>query len=244
MCTVTWLRTPGGYHLLSNRDERRSRGEALPPRVSTLDGVRYVAPRDGDFGGTWILVNELGVALCLLNRYDAPLTPGREYVSRGALMTSLAGAASRDTALAALGRRSLGEYRPFTLVVADPLRPVRVVEWDGRRLTDRGDDPPQPLSSSSFDGPGAEGSRRRLLAAEASARGGLTPERLLAFHRSHHPERGPLSPCMHRPDARTVSFSWVAVEADRVTLTYAAGPPCATPLGEPVILGRRIAEEP
>src|SRR5690242_15248032 len=67
MCTVSWLYDGDGYQLLCNRDERRSRSRATGPRVHQRNGVRYVAPLDGNFGGTWILTNELGVSLCLLN---------------------------------------------------------------------------------------------------------------------------------------------------------------------------------
>ena len=62
MCTVSWLHEPGGYHLLCNRDEKRTRGAALGPRIQKSAGVRFVAPADADFGGTWIAVNEFGVS--------------------------------------------------------------------------------------------------------------------------------------------------------------------------------------
>ena len=81
MCTVSWTREPDGYHLLANRDEKRTRAIAQPPRVRRHFGVRYLAPTDTDHGGTWIAVNEYGIAACLLNR------PGltRGVQSRGLL---------------------------------------------------------------------------------------------------------------------------------------------------------------
>ena len=63
MCTVTWIRVAGGYELFCNRDERLERGPELPPSVLERAGVHLVAPRDSDFGGTWIAVNEHGIAL-------------------------------------------------------------------------------------------------------------------------------------------------------------------------------------
>ena len=50
--------------------------------------------------------------------------------------------------------------------------------------------------------------------------------RFLAFHRSHPPRRGPYSPCMHRDDVQTVSFSWVTVNESGLNLYYSPGPPC------------------
>ena len=40
------------------------------PRIGDVRGVSFVAPIDGDHGGSWIGVNQFGLTLCLLNRYD------------------------------------------------------------------------------------------------------------------------------------------------------------------------------
>jgi hypothetical protein len=50
---------------------------------------------------------------------------------------------------------------------------------------------------------------------------------LRELHRSHAPERGPFSICMHRPDASTVSYTEIAVRDGRVTMRYKPGPSCA-----------------
>jgi hypothetical protein len=44
VCTVSWVQQPGGYHLLANRDEKRTRGRAFAPAIREYGGVRYVAP--------------------------------------------------------------------------------------------------------------------------------------------------------------------------------------------------------
>ena len=61
----------------------------------------------------------------------------------------------------------------------------------------------------------------------------------LFFHRSHRPERGAHSPCMHRDDARTVSLTGVRVTASAISMTYADGPPCSTELSPPLTQMRR-----
>ena len=43
---------------------------------------------------------------------------------------------------------------------------------------------------------------------------------------SHEPERGPLSVCMHRPEARTVSRTLVEVAGDSAAMRYLDGSPC------------------
>src|SRR3982751_1081178 len=75
MCTVSWIRTREGYQLLCNRDERHTRRPAQAPTVREDQGVQFIAPIDGDEGGSWIGVNQFGLTLCLLNRYDPQLVP-------------------------------------------------------------------------------------------------------------------------------------------------------------------------
>ena len=81
MCTVTWLERDGCYDLFCSRDELRTRGAALAPRLHPTAGGRFLAPVDSDGGGTWIAVNDRGVGLCLLNDYDADPGSG-EFESR------------------------------------------------------------------------------------------------------------------------------------------------------------------
>src|SRR6266496_5302779 len=83
MCTASWTYQQDGYYLLFNRDEKRTRKGASPPRLLTRDGVRFLAPADGDFGGTWIGVNEFGVSACLLNGANLTGTEIRAGSSRG-----------------------------------------------------------------------------------------------------------------------------------------------------------------
>ena len=60
-----------------------------------------------------------------------------------------------------------------------------------------------------------------------------------ALHRSHRPEAGPLSVCMHHELAGSVSLTRVDVTAGEVTLTYTPGPPGETPAGPAITLRRR-----
>ena len=92
MCTISWIHDKDGYQLLCNRDEKLTRKSALEPRLAVRNGTRFLAPVDGDFGGTWIATNEFGVSVCLLNGANLTgseihaATPGR---SRGLLLLDL-----------------------------------------------------------------------------------------------------------------------------------------------------------
>ena len=210
MCTVSWLAAPdGGYELFFNRDESYARGEsALPPRPAVKDGVRFIAPIDAEAGGTWIAANELGLTVCLLNRYPAvpprlPPAPTR----RGHLVMGMADADSADDVFARLGRLELGVFRPFTLLVLDLEGPARRAWWDGRRLVVSPSPSPVPLASSSKRSVEAAEAREALWRTLVLDRGGPGRERQVAYHRSHQPEPGPLAPCVHRSDGGTVSFT-------------------------------------
>ena len=228
MCTVTWLHRPDGYDLLCNRDERISRRRAEPVALGERRGVRYLAPADGDFGGTWIAVNEHGVALCLLNGYgEETAEPVGGWTSRGLVVLELVTAASAAEARAAAVNLDLGRSRPFVLAILEPRRPTLVVRWNGRSLElDAAGSVAPPLVSSSFDPEGVAASRARLLEDTLLERG-AGASRLERFHRSHEPERGAYSPCMHRDDASTVSLSVVSVGRESIEFAYVAGAPCS-----------------
>ncbi len=93
MCTVSWVHEDRGYQLFSNRDEKLTRGVANDPQLLCRDGVRFLAPIDGDFGGTWIAANEFGVSVCLLNGAAKSHRAGdSHHRSRGQIVLDLASA--------------------------------------------------------------------------------------------------------------------------------------------------------
>jgi len=223
MCTVTWLHEDGGYHLFFNRDEKLTRKPALPPRVAVRDGVHYLAPIDGDFGGTWIAANEFGVSLCLLNgtRGTRPAAPR----SRGLLVLDLVSSRSLEEVANRVEAADLTRYAPFTFVGLAPGDITQVIEWDGSRAIIR----TKPelcnmLTSSSFETGAVKKARVdefvRLVGDSSSA------TRLQEFHRSHAPSRSAYSPCMHRPDAETVSFSHISLDSLGPQFVYLPVSPC------------------
>jgi hypothetical protein len=245
MCTVSWLHREdaGGYELFCNRDERHTRLAALPPRVRELRGVRFIAPTDGDGGGTWVGVNEFGLTLCLLNRYQevAPFQPSPR-TSRGLLLLELMDAASPEAALGRLPDLRLARFQPFTLVAVAARGPALRAIWDGRACTTARDAAP-PLTSSSFETPRVIAAREDYFKHLAVASGGTDPLLLRKFHASHFPAAGAYSACLHRADARTVSFSHITVAAEEVKFSYHPDAPCKvvsifSELLHPIVLPR------
>ncbi len=235
MCTASWLHEDGGFQLLFNRDEKRTRRPAEGPRIEARDGVRAIAPADGDHGGAWISVNERGVALCLLNGWHG--TGGTR--SRGLLLRELSGARTADEAIERLASSGLSRYAAFTIVALQPGRKAAVAEWDGASINVAdGADTTVPLTSSSFDAAGARVKRRAEF--ERITGGGMWIDatRLLRFHESHAAGPGAYSPCMHRVDAETVSFSWVKVSPREVSFFYTPGAPCQAVPGQTIVIPR------
>ena len=230
MCTVTWLRSNDGYELLCNRDERHTRLPGAAPLLHTQSGVRYVAPVDGNHGGSWIAVNHFRISFCLLNRYISPGSSKSEekvYRSRGLLLFDLVDAPSLVEVRERVSRFRLEQYEPFTLLALEPDSPALLLKWCGRQLFHHfNDEDSMLLVSSSYDQTGTEISRRGLFDKMRSEREQSDAEWLHAFHASHLPYRGPYSPCMHREDASTVSYSCVRVAGTRTEFSYFSGAPC------------------
>lgn len=260
MCTVSWIprreSAGAGYDLFFNRDESRHRGRARPPARHDLgrvsgETVSALLPIDTDAGGTWVATNAHGVTVALLNLYqgrppERPDAQSASLRSRGLLVREMADAASVDVVLARLDAIDPRRYRPFTLLVVEPTVEfttedrvrARTAAWDGRSLAVE-DRVEPPLVSSGHDLEAALATRRaqwRALSPAPDEAPGV--DACLAFHRSHEPTRGPISPCMHRHDARTVSLVHARVMPQRVEMRYVDGPPCRSPLGAPVVLDR------
>ena len=223
-----------------NRDELRSRAPALSPTHRLLDGVTVLMPTDGEAGGSWIAANDFGHTLALLNRWDdAPHDVPGPFISRGLLVAQLAATAGPAEVYRALGSIELQRYRPFTLASVGPAEDPRLFEWNGQALERVTVSEPGLLrASSGSDQAGAERERGALFRAAAAQPGGLDEAALWALHRSHLPEKGALSICMHREEAVTVSLSLIMVSPSLVRFRYVKGSPCEAVESEEFVLER------
>jgi hypothetical protein len=223
MCTVSWIHQDGGYTLLCNRDEKRTRGIATSPQLHERGGVKYLAPVDAESGGTWIAVNEFGMSVCLLNGDQS--RPALR--SRGLLPGELIWQASVPDCVMTLHQMDLSIFAPFTVLILKPGSDATVALWDGANLAvDRNADARMPLVSSSFDTARVRRHREDSLAQLAILAGRLDPMALRDFHSSHGTGPDAYSPCMHRPDAHTVSFSCVTVTPEDIHFVYKPAAPC------------------
>lgn len=221
MCTATWWSDAGRYELFFSRDERLDRSAGLAPMEYEHEGVRYLCPRDPDGGGTWLLVNEYALTLCLLNQYPQQPAPVKQpRISRGRLVESLAACQSPDVTSRVLQGQDLRHYEGF-LLLAVGLHGARRFRWDTRQLTMEADARLQPLlTSSSFMSDDVLLTRQHLFEQMVAAHGDPSPQKLDAFHRHFMPDASTHSVFMQRPDSQTVSLCQVAVSPERISLAY------------------------
>ena len=99
-----------------------------------------------------------------------------------------------------------------------------------------------PLTSSSFDSCGVRRFRLGEFARRAGMAARVDPALLYQFHASHgtavDATADAYSPCMHREDAETVSFSWVVVTREEVRFLYSPSAPCRCSPCEQKLLAR------
>lgn len=246
MCTVTIVPGPAGQHafrMACNRDESHGRAPAQPPTSTDIDGVHTLMPIDPSSGGTWVGVNEHGLALTLLN-YNLSEPPTGRDRSRGDVIPSLLGARSIHEMIQKLVHIERERMMPFRLVACDgewvllwrstePVERVVVDPWDGE---------PVMWTSSGLGDHLVEGPRRELFDSWFGDEPSEYISEQVAFHRHKWPDRGQLSVCMHREDARTVSYTVIDVEPTGVTMTYHPDRPDLDAQDSIITLERRLIQ--
>jgi hypothetical protein len=141
MCTVTFIPTDGKVFLVSNRDEKHSRADALSPMVYAASSGKLLYPKDGEAGGTWIALHESGNAAVLLNGGWEIHTPDPPYrKSRGLILLDLIQAGSPVSSFLSI---DLLNIEPFTVVCLDNGKLWEGV-WDGKNRHLSGKDETRP----------------------------------------------------------------------------------------------------
>lgn len=218
MCTVTLYRAPSTLLVTMNRDEALMRGPERPPQRHPEDGVLWVAPHDSDRGGTWMGVNQYGVAACLLNAYrpdeDLRPDPNNPFPSRGEIIPNLLPLGSG----ADIHRFLQQEFEPsrypsFTLLVGS-LDSARCYEWfrdDGWKIRELSE-PWHMQTSSGWDTTDVTAWRSGRFKAW---RDGGCPmvEDTPTFHFLLEPGAEERSPLMKRSWSATRSVTQVRVDA-------------------------------
>jgi hypothetical protein len=227
MCTVSFIAQRRGYFLGMNRDEKLTRPQGLSPTKQTLNGRTVIYPSEAG-GGTWITLNDSGASFALINWYSVARGVRGAPVSRGVVVKSVSSTDSptaADTQLRVLPLRSVN---PFRLIgIFSETEEVLEWRWDLKRLV-RKRQPwkAQQWISSGFDEHRARRVRSKTFQCALGQNSAGTVDWLRRLHRSHAPQCGPFSTCMHRSDAATVSYTEIIVSNRLGTMRYHTGLPC------------------
>jgi len=227
MCTVTLIARKRGYLLGMNRDEKRARPKGLPPSEKRINGLRIIYPFEPS-GGTWISLNDSGVAFALINWYSVSRRITTNPVSRGEVIPSMSTADSAEFVEVGLAKLPLPSINPFRLIGIFPeCKEVLEWQWDLSQLVRKAHHwRSQQWISSGFDEPTAQIIRSQTFAKFLSQSTAGTSDWLRRLHASHTPECGPFSTCMHRSDAVTVSYTQISVSSSKASLHHICGAPC------------------
>jgi hypothetical protein len=227
MCTVSFIARPRGYLLAMNRDEQLRRVRGLPPKIMVAAGHRIVRPMEPS-GGTWIALNDVGVTFALINWYSIGRQVKSDPISRGQIVNFVSAQCSPGAAAEILASQSLVRVNPFRLIGVFP-ETQELVEWSWN-LKELVGKPhawrTQQFISSGYDEPMAQRLRSATFRRALRQKSAGTREWLRRLHRSHAPESGPFSICMHRSDAATVSCTEVAVTKRMAKMVYRDLAPC------------------
>lgn len=225
-----------------NRDELRSRSIARPPTPTRIGDANTLLPIDPDGGGSWIGVNDSGWSFALLNYYQGQ-APAGELVSRGAIVKGALQCRDIRELNDYTGQLPLQRHAPFSLLCLapphiddralppeqqSPSNQILMIQWNGKQLRRQAQQSLITSSSRHFE----DVLQARVASASRLASGDVDESRRRAhhrgFHHSHDDHNSALSVCMHRSDARTVSYSEITVRPGFAGFAYFAGSPCET----------------
>lgn len=223
MCTVSIVPVAGGFRVMCNRDELRSRPPASAPVVYRGATTTSIWPVDPVSGGTWIGVNDAGLALVLLNRKDGGgCVPASPSESRGTVIPRLLEKSTVESVIDAALRSIPSRLAPHTLVALQHTRAVSIT-IAGSRPVVRWHDLSRPhLFTSSSLGDDLATLWRSPLFARLVEHSGNAPRGQAAFHYHRWTALPEISVRMARADATTVSVTTVEVRSDRIQMHYDA----------------------
>jgi hypothetical protein len=217
---VTIDRRAGRLLVTMNRDERWTRASEAGPVVHPAEEGRreWIAPVDGERGGTWIGANADGVVACLLNAYadgDLELLGRPDIPSRGEIVPALLG--HGPDGVFRFMERDLDPTRfpSFIVVVVTP-DDGRVLRWTLGSGVEH-----EPVSegwslitSSWWRAAEVEAWRRRRFA-DWIGSGSPFDGPLPAFNLLEEPDEREYSPLMTRSYSGTRSVTRVSVDRER-----------------------------
>lgn len=216
MCTLTLIPEEHGYTLTMNRDERRNRDEAGLYRAS-VGSIDASFPLDKVAGGTWIGLNNQGVSLALLNRYQAPSieTP----YSRGLIIRQAIFKGTVNEICEYLKYLDVEPYNPFDLLLIDRNR-IHQFCWDRTTYQFSSSEYTQPLIFTSSSERLAQVSGYRKAQFSKWVKRADSSKTISQFHLSQEQGRAADAVLMAREQVHSKSLVQIRVGLQAASLRY------------------------
>lgn len=221
MCTVTIVPIDGQTVITMNRDELIERVESDPQIHNLNNGIYGWYPADTVSNGTWFGVNNHGLVLTILNRYQYQEHNSQAFISRGKIIPYLLGYTGVLACLKALDKLYLAHFMPFTLLLVQGTMLVRVV-WNGAKMNQYVETYSTPffITSSSVNIEAVTAWRNQAFDRFLCENNCLSAELLLAFHLTVSKNNLSYSINMQRQGRQTKSITQVAIEHERAKVLY------------------------
>lgn len=221
MCTVSISRHENRLIVTSNRDERRTRDEA-GIRQELVGDTQRIYPVDAQAHGTWVGVNDFGLASSLLNMYESDY---KGNISRGLIIPRLLEFQTLTEAREWLNVSfQVAEYSAFVLLLMDRDTLYRY-RWDGVSMDEELIEFDHYFleSSSSVDLVNTITHRQNIFK-EWQAKPGMdhSANGLLTFHCYREEGNATQSICMARELTHTKSVSQIEIANGIIDFRYLA----------------------
>jgi Transport and Golgi organisation 2 len=221
MCTVSIVPFESGFRVACNRDERRTRPNALRPSIHTGPATTSIWPVDPVSGGTWIGVNDAGLVLVVLNRtHSGSRLATSPLLSRGTIVPQLLQTETVQAAIEAATRLDASRFEPYTLLALQRAQACSITVNSVRPTLCSYDLVHPHFFTSSALGDDLAARWRAPLFASLVERSANRLDGQIRFHRHRWLDRPEISVRMSRRDAATVSITTIDVSQERIRMGY------------------------
>lgn len=219
MCTVTYIPTPEGCIVTSNRDEKITRERALSPQEYLIEGKKIIFPKDPKAGGTWIANNETKI-IVLLNGAQEKHIPKPNYrKSRGLIVLDLM---TTEKTLDYWKTIDLTDIEPFTIVLVENNK-LTQLQWNEVEKSTTEFDSKQfhIWSSSTLYSKEIREKRKEWFQDFIKSKNAPTPEEILHFHQFTESENKEFGLQINHNDVlKTISITQCKVKNDIIQMKY------------------------
>ncbi|HEX4852352.1 MAG TPA: NRDE family protein [Puia sp.] len=129
MCTVSYIPGKDAVYITSNRDEKNSRKQAIPPIEYEFPTGMIIFPKDANAGGSWIALHENGNVAVLLNgAFEKHISNPPYKRSRGHIFIEII---SVKRPVDYFNRFDFSGIEPFTMIIIEK-KDLFECRWDGQ----------------------------------------------------------------------------------------------------------------